>query len=66
MYTGGNCKTKADDFTKLKGKARGRTKFGMYGHAWAPGAVKARVIMLVSWGKYKETTQIKDVKLEIK
>ena len=66
MYTGGNCKTKADDFTKLKGKAKGRTKFGMYGHAWAPGAVKARVIMLVSWGKYKETTQIKDVKLEIK
>ena len=66
MYTGGYCMPKTDDFTKLKGKAKGRTKFGMYSGAWAPGAVKARVIMLVNWGKYEETTQIKGVKLEIK
>jgi hypothetical protein len=66
MYTGGYCMPKTDDFTRLKGKAKGRAKVGMYGGAWAPGAVKARVIMLVNWGKYKETTQIKDVKLEIK
>ena len=66
MYTGGYCMPKTDDFTKLKGKAKGRAKAGMYGSAWAPGAAKARVIMLVNWGKYKETTQIKDVKLEIK
>ncbi len=66
MYTGGNCMPKADDFTRLKGKAKGRTKFGMYGSVWAPGAVKARVIMLINWGKYKETTQVKGVKLEIK
>lgn len=66
MYTGGYCMPKNEDFTKIKGKAKGRAKVGMYGSAWAPGAVKARVIMLVNWGKYKETTQVKDVKLEIK
>ena len=66
MYTGGYCMPKTDDFTRLKGKAKGRAKFGMYGSVWAPGAVKARVIMLVNWGKYKETTQVKGVKLEIK
>lgn len=66
MYTGGYCMPKTDDFTRLKGKAKGRTKFGMYGSVWAPGAVKAKVIMLVNWGKHKETTQVKGVKLEIK
>lgn len=67
MYTGGYKYIGADSGkVELKGKATGRSKHGMYASSWAPGAVKAEIILLVNWGVQGSVTQVKDVEMEIK
>ena len=66
MYTGGYKTMKEGESFEFKGVAKGRAKYGMPSVAWAPGAVKAEVIILVNWSNAKAVTQVKDVELEIK
>lgn len=69
MYTAGYKVMKAGESVELKGTARGAAKHSMTSGCWAPGAVKAQVILLVNWKwgvKEKLVAQIKDVELEIK
>ena len=66
MYTGGWKKLAAGEKFEFKGAAKGRAKYGMGSSAWAPGAVKARIIMLVNWDNPKTVSTVKDIELEIK
>ena len=69
MYTAGYKVMKAGESVELKGTARGAAKHSMTSGVWAPGAVKAQIILLVNWKwgvKDKMVAQIKDVELEIK
>ena len=67
MYAGGIKYIGADSgMVEFKGKVRGMVKSGMTGSGWAPGTVKAELIMLVNWGVAGSVTQIKDVEMEIK
>ena len=68
MYTAGYKTLKEGESFEFKGVAKGRAKYGMPSTAWAAGAVKAEVIILVNWNSEgaKAVTQVKDVELEIK
>lgn len=65
MYTASYKKLADGQSGELKGVARGRAKYNLGGANWAPGAAKARLLMLVNWGNRKAVSQIKDVELEI-
>ena len=66
MYTGGWKKLAAGQKAELKGMAAGRINANISPRAWAPGAAKAKVIMLVNWDNPKSVVRISDVELEIK
>ena len=68
MYTGGFKNLTPGQGVKLKGTAKGFSKYNMTAGSFAPGAAKAQIIMLVNWKwncKQKPVTVIKDVELEI-
>lgn len=65
MYAAGFKKLANGQSFEFKGTVKGAVKTGMGRRAWAPGAAKARVIILVNWGNRNAVAQIKDVELEI-
>ena len=64
MYTG-KFGTLTGEWKTFTGSAKGTLKSGFSNVKFAPGAVKAEIIMLVNWNQ-KGSTEIKDISMDIK
>ena len=65
MYPLGGRNTTAA-WQKMQGTIHGRERNSFSHNAWAPGAVKAKIGIMVNWNNPSAVTGLKDIKLEIK
>lgn len=65
MYTAGFRQLADGQSFEFKGSARGRLKTSTGRTSWGPGAEKARIVLLINWGKRDAVAQIKNVELKI-